>query len=193
MTTTTTKQAPRSMGRNELRGRASAVFLLSFFTFVWVGWGLAAGTTTAVIVLCVAAVACLTTVACGIRLYRASGRREPEPALPAVYRRYWTVVGAELAGIGIATGVLGGTGNAQWIPAVVCLGVGWHFVPLGMLFRMRMYHVTAAAMTVAAVATMLLVPLAGLPADAWHMIPGFGAAVTLWTTVVALLATSRVR
>src|SRR5690606_693366 len=72
------------------------------------------------------------------------------------------------------------------------LVVGAHFVPFGMLLRIRAFHVLAAAMCAVAVAGALA-GLLGSPA-LWYVVPGFGRAAALWASPAwALLRVARGR
>ncbi|RZU11106.1 hypothetical protein EV645_6264 [Kribbella rubisoli] len=81
-----------------------------------------------------------------------------------------------------------GTGShlhTDAIAPVICAGVGLHFVPLARLFGVRAYYATAAVMCLLAAVTFVLA--ASAPA-LWTMLPGIGAAITLYATCIALLA-----
>ncbi|MGH3631877.1 MAG: hypothetical protein ACRDRL_31110 [Sciscionella sp.] len=193
MTTTSERSQTRAhMGRAEMRGRAAAVFVLSYFTLAWVGWGLSnAARMVATPVLIVTVLLCVAAVIGGVRMFRAGGALTVEPRQPGMNGRFGLVVVAEFVGLGIAAAVLGATGHSLWLPAVVCAGVGIHFFPLARLFHLRMYYVTGWLLVLIAVATMVIAPLLQAPAALWQMAPGFGAAIVLFITTVALLDTHK--
>ncbi|MGH3436471.1 MAG: hypothetical protein ACRDRN_08375 [Sciscionella sp.] len=193
MTTTSERSRSREhMGRAEMRGRAAGVFLLSYFSLAWAGWGLSgAARVVATPVLIVTVLLCVATVFGGVRMFRAGSALPAEPGRAGVNRQFGLVVAAEFVGIGIVAGVLGATGHALWIPAVVCAGVGFHFLPLARLFHLRMYYVTGWLLVLIAVATVVVVPLAQASEALWRMVPAFGAAIVLFVTTLALLHSRR--
>jgi hypothetical protein len=76
------------------------------------------------------------------------------------------------------------------VPAWVLFVVGLHFLPFAKLFGSRRFLVLSALLCGVAVLAVVLA-VAGWTA-AWQLVPGFGGAVVLWSTVAAgLLATSR--
>lgn len=189
---TVDRRVTEPMGRHELQGRATAVFLLSFFAFVWVGWGTSVlDPAVAIPASCATLALCACTVIGGLRRYRRARRLPAEQPDSAVLRRFGRVVAAEWVAVIVAAAVLGNTGNAQWIPAVVCLGVGVHFFPLARMFRIGMYDVTGTVLVLLALVTMTVVPVADLPPALWNVVPGVGAAIALWGTTVCLLRTTR--
>jgi hypothetical protein len=72
---------------------------------------------------------------------------------------------------------------------VICAAVGLHFIPLARLFDVPLYYITGAVMCLVAATTMAL-GSTGSPATLWHLLPGFGAALTIWATSAGLLAWS---
>ena len=75
------------------------------------------------------------------------------------------------------------------IPAVVCAGVGIHFIPLARLFHVPAYYVTAGALCLIAIATFAIAP-ATSTAALWTLLPGIGAALVLYATCGVLLRQS---
>ncbi len=167
-------------------GKAFGVTILAFFAIAWTGWGfgghLPFAAQLTVMILATAASAVLTVVA-----WRQASRQAPEPPgteRPDIQRRFGRIVAIEWIAIVVAAVALGVTHHPDLIPAVVCAGVGLHFVPLARLFGVPLYHATAAVMCALAVATFALAP--GTPA-LWNLLPGVGAAATLYATCAALL------
>ena len=184
--------APSGPYRQELRGYASGILVLSFFAFVWAGWGVSAVSPAFTPpVIGVAAACCAFTAALGLLLHRRARHLPAASANAGISRRYWRVVSAEFGGLFAAAAILGATGNAQWIPAAVCAGVGMHFFPLRRLFGVRVYQITGAVMLALTAGALIAVGAAHAPAALATEIPGFGAALTLWATAVAMLASSR--
>ncbi|HEY1485550.1 MAG TPA: hypothetical protein VGF84_05570 [Micromonosporaceae bacterium] len=108
---------------------------------------------------------------------------------PDIGRRFGLIVAIEWIGLGVVAGLLGATGHAVAIPAVICFGVGLHFFPLARLFHVRIYVLTGILLCLIAVATLILAPLTSAGA-LWTALPGFGAAVVLYATIIALLRES---
>jgi hypothetical protein len=106
-----------------------------------------------------------------------------------VQRRFTIVVATETAAIIAAANILARSGHAQWIPAVICALVGLHFIPLARLFSVALYYATAWALCLVSSATMIL-GTSGAPTSVWQLLPGFGAALVLWSTSAGLLVTS---
>lgn len=186
------ERAPSGPYRQELRGYASGAGVLSLFAFIWAQWGLSVVSSAVTAPVMVAAVACCAcTAALGLLLHRRARGLPVAPVRPEISRRYGQIVAAEFGGLFAVAAILGVTGNTQWIPVAVCAGVGVHFFPLGRLFGVRAYRVTGAVMIALAAAAVVAVGAARAPAALATEIPGFGAAVTLWATAVAVLASSR--
>ena len=198
----------------EVRGRALGVTLLAFFALAWVGWG-TGGHLPAVPQVLVVVFAALLSVAvttfgwglAGRTATETSPRRpavgsEPDPEVGStgsasrvqpgrnISRTFGLIVAAEWIGIFVIAGILGATGHAAVIPAVVCAGVGVHFIPLGRLFHVPAYYVTASTLCLVAVATFVIAP-ATSTAALWTLLPGIGAATVLYATCAVLLRQSK--
>src|SRR5690606_13675896 len=108
--------------------------------------------------------------------------RAPEPAggtetAPPRPHPGWfgLVIAVEVALIAVGNRLLHTSLDAPELsPVWTLLVVGAHFVPFGMLLRIRAFHVLAAAMCAVAVAGALA-GLLGSPA-LWYVVPGFGGA-----------------
>jgi hypothetical protein len=190
MTTATTDSPPRIA---EVRGRALGVTVLTFFALAWVGWGtgghLPTGPQVIIIVLAALLSVALTTYA-----WRLTRRLSPDipsaggdPARgDSPSRSFGLIVAAEWIGLFVVAAILGATGHAAVIPAVVCAGVGIHLIPLGRLFHLPAYYVTAGALCLIAIATFVIAP-ATSTAALWTLLPGVGAALILFATGGVLL------
>lgn len=126
--------------------------------------------------------------------------RAPEPAggtetAPPRPHPGWfgLVIAVEVALIAVGNRLLHTSLDAPELsPVWTLLVVGAHFVPFGMLLRIRAFHVLAAAMCAVAVAGALA-GLLGSPA-LWYVVPGFGGAAALWAFPAwALLRVARGR
>ena len=198
MTTTLASVSPPPLA--EVRGRALGVTLLAFFALAWVGWGTGGHLPPIPQVIVVALVALLSIAVTtyGWRLARRTATA-PTPAHDAVEsttnegrnisRTFSLIVAAEWIGVFAIAGILGATGHATVIPALVCAGVGIHFIPLAHLFHVSAYYVTAGALLVIAIATFAIAPAASSDA-LWTLLPGIGAAAILYATCGVLLRQS---
>lgn len=179
------------LGQGSLRGYASGVLITGFFGLAWLSWGTSDIQGSATLPVTIVAIAVTLALFAGAyHLFRLA-RTAPEetrddPTRANTMRKFGWVVAIEWIGLGLIAGLLGGFGLAQWIPAVICLGVGVHFFPLGTLFGLPLYHYTGAGLCTVAIATMIAVP-AGAPTVLWQALPGIGSALILWTTSVCLV------
>jgi hypothetical protein len=210
--TTTVSVSPPPVA--EVRGRALGVTLLAFFALAWVGWGtgghLPAVPQILVVVFAALLSVAVTTFGWGFARRTAPGAspdRRPvdsefDPVVDStasastvqpgrnISRNFGVVVAAEWIGIFVIAGILGATGHAAVIPAIVCAGVGVHFIPLGRLFHVPAYYVTASALCLVAVATFVIAPTTSTAA-LWTLLPGIGAATVLYATCAVLLRQSK--
>lgn len=193
MTTTATASPPRIA---EVRGRALGVTLLTFFALAWVGWGTGGHLPTIAGVI-VVVLAALLSVALTAYAWRLPRRLPPDMQRagdnPAgggsSSRSFGLIVAAEWIVLFVVAGILGATGHAMVIPAVVCAGVGIHFIPLGRLFHVPAYYVTAGALCLIAITTFAIAPSTSTAA-LWTLLPDIGAALVLYTTCGVLLRQS---
>jgi hypothetical protein len=179
MTTNTAVTPGRSP---TLRGNATGVTILAFFAVAWLGWGtgdhLPAAVQVPMMVGAVALSAVLAVVAW--RRWRNTTVSAPEPSWgPDTGRRFGLIVGVEWVGVSAAAFAVSVTGHPDAIAAVVCAGVGLHFIPLARLFGVRVYHVTAGVLCALAVVTFALAPSIN---PLWTLLPGVGGAVALYAT-----------
>ena len=177
--------------REQLRGGAVGIAVLAYFALAWTGWGASTGMPTAVEipVISAAALCTLTLFGGAVFTYRRGASVPPgvhSAQGRSIGRRFGVIVAAEFIGLAIIAWIPGVTGHPQLIPAIVCLGVGIHFFPLRRLFAVPIYDRTGTALCVIALATVVLAPVTGQP-RLWTMLPGLGAALTLYITCALLL------
>lgn len=182
------------MSRADLRGRAIGTINLALFALAWTSWGLTGiGDSVAMPAIAAAVLCSVACVAGAILVFRRAAAAPGSMDVArgrAVGRRFGAVVAAEFIGLAVIAWILGATGHSRLIPAVVCLGVGIHFFPLARLFAMPLYDRTGAALSLVAVATVVLAPLTG-NATLWTLLPGIGAALVLYATCTSLLHACR--
>ena len=148
------QQAPFfGAGRRE---RAMTAAIEAFFAAGWFGWGQGAPLQGTVVPLIVGAIASVTVAVWGSVRVATTSRLARTGAARGVARRYRSILGLELAIAGIGAGVLAGSGHGKWVSVWVGLVVGVHFIPLSRLFRNRSMFVLAIAVTIAAVAALVI-------------------------------------
>lgn len=179
---------------DERRGRAVGASVLAVFAFAWTAWGLSAAAASAVRrpMLGAAALASLALVLGATSVFRrATSTPSGEPATrPATGPRFGLVAGLQFAAIPVGSLLLARVGHSRVIPAFICFVVGLHFFPLRRLFGVTFYARTGTALCLVAFTTVLLAPLTGHP-TLWTMIPGLGAAATLYATGAVLVLAKR--
>lgn len=98
--------------------------------------------------------------------------------------------GAEFVVIAVAGAVLSRTDHFEYFFPVMALIVGIHFFPLAYLFRVRIYYVTGTLLCLLAIMTLLIVPLKVTFGQheliGWSSLVGFGSALILWITGIAI-------
>jgi hypothetical protein len=129
----------------------------------------------------VAGVVAVTLAAIGLAV-RSGSRPAPRRVLPAGWRRRAGLVNlGEVAAIAVAVVVLVAAGGPALVPAVVCLILGLHLVPLARLFGQRQYRWAGVLLCLAAVAG-LAVYAAGSSGAVSRSVVGLAAAAVLWGT-----------
>jgi hypothetical protein len=174
------------MGREELRGRAAGITVCAVMGLTWAFSATGALGPVAAAAVLVAGLAIVAVLMTGARRLRRQAGAMPDMVsagvdVTKVRRRFALVLVGEGAAIAAAINVLVRWGHTEWIPAVICAAVGLHFVPLARMFGVPLYYATAAALCLVAATTMAL-GAAGAPVSLWRLLPGFGAALALWTT-----------
>ncbi|GAB3171277.1 hypothetical protein GCM10027162_12310 [Streptomyces incanus] len=101
-------------------------------------------------------------------------------------RRFGWINIAQWAAIAATVVVCVACGVPSWIPVLVVIIVGVHFLPLATLFQQSEYRVTAAVLIAAGVAAGV-VGTAGGPPTAVRATACIPAALALWGSAVWLL------
>ncbi|QVQ53749.1 hypothetical protein J4H86_08540 [Spiractinospora alimapuensis] len=116
-------------------------------TFVWINSGELPS--TARIPLLVAAVAAaVAIVMLSLRDYRRRTLATTPPEAGAVFGwKYWAIVGVEVAALMAGSQILSRLGYPELGVAWVAFVVGTHFFPLGIIFRLRVFHLLGAVIT----------------------------------------------
>jgi hypothetical protein len=121
----------------------------------------------------------LAAIAAGLR---SGSLPPPTRRLPVGWSRQVGLVNlGQVAAIAVAVVVLIVVHGTTFIPAVICLIFGLHFLPLARLFGQWQYRWTGALLCAAAIAG-IAVYLGGSSGSMSRSVVGLGAAVILWVT-----------
>ncbi len=191
--TQTSKAIPGAV----VRGTASGVFFMAFFGTLWAytgimglqGWGVR-------LLLVVAVTIGMVLFIGGVSLMRASRELTNQVSKADLRRgkrtRFWfnIIFATEGLAIAITIAVSNATNHSELIPVVIAIIVGAHFLPLASLFQVRLYYFTGTLLCLLAIITLLFVPekvtLGGHQINAFMSVVGFGSALILWGTGVAI-------
>jgi hypothetical protein len=188
--------------KGDLRGTASGVLFMAFFGTLWSytgvmglqGWG-------SPWLLIVALAIGILLVVGGFSLISASKEFPQGTSIHSgnggrKMRMWFNIIFAgEGIAIGIAIGVCNAVGHQEYIPLIIAIIVGLHFLPLARLFRVSIYYYTGLLLCVVPVITWLFIPetvtLNGQQLDAYMSVVGLGSALILWVTSLAIWMTGR--
>ena len=135
------------------------------------------------------AVVALAMTAWAVAIFRARRRSFTATGDAAARRRvrksFMVVNAVQWSSIGLAVLLLNLTGHVAWILPAVILVVGLHFVPLAKIFHYSGYNLTALALVLVAVLTLLF----GGSSNASIALTLLATGVILWLTALTLLRT----
>jgi len=153
----------RLIPRAALKGTATGLCLMSFFTLVWTGiayGGLYSGNYWAVLLIFPAF--CVVFIINAIRLFRVA-KYFPEITSPEdiarekkTGMRFGIIFGAEGLLIFLGINIVVNLGHPELTVPVMALVVGLHFFPLARLFRRTIDYYLASYSTLVAIAAMVL-------------------------------------
>ncbi|WP_274310265.1 DUF7010 family protein [Solibacillus daqui] len=190
-------QTSKTIPRSAVHGTAFGVFFMAFFGTLWAytgimglqGWGvplLLVATVTIGIALFIG----------GVSLLRASRELTEQVSKTDLKRgkrmMFWfnIIFTAEGLAIAITIAVCNATRHTELIPVLIAIIVGVHFIPLAPLFQVRLYYFTGALLCLLAIITLLFVPakvtLGEHQINAFMSVVGFGSALILWATGLAI-------
>ncbi|MEK4486306.1 hypothetical protein MHH81_12055 [Psychrobacillus sp. FSL H8-0484] len=190
-------QTSKTIPGAAVRGTASGVFFMAFFGTLWAYTGIMGLQGWGVTLLLVTAVAIgIALFIGGISLIRASRELTNQVSKTDLRRgkrtRFWfnIIFAAEGLAIAITIAVSNATGHSELIPVVIAIIVGVHFLPLALLFQVRLYYFTGALLCLLAIITLLFVPakvtLGEHQINAFMSLVGFCSALILWGTGLAI-------
>ena len=187
----TMKRQTKISPESRLRGLASAVLFLAFFSTLWalVGIGGMQGLYEPPLFILAVLIGLVLLIA-GVSLRRIARHLPRRTTVVDTSGRLgknkWFIIifATELLLIVAAHAILSFVNHLDlFIPAAVFI-VGVHFFPLATLFRIRIYYLVGTLLCALAIVTVLVIPqrltLAGHLIDSWQAILGLCAAIILW-------------
>ncbi|MEU1108772.1 hypothetical protein [Streptomyces sp. NPDC005866] len=141
---------------------------------------------SAPVLLCIvalAAAAAVTAVILTVRFGALPGRRRVRRVAPNSFRVFGQVNIGQSVAVVAAILLLGRLGLWPYVPAVVCMIVGLHFLPLAWSFAQPQYWWTGALLMALALIAVLTLA-GGVDAATVRVLLGFGAAAVLWATAL---------
>lgn len=192
-------QGAGTVWRGAARGVAFGLVLMGVFTAMWAGWALTGPAHIGRQLLSAGFwVLSVVFVVAGIQLMVVSRRlpvdtRGPELSPGSrIRQRFWIVFAAEGLLIGIACGMLGGLGLAEFMPPAVCLIVGAHFLPMAWVFHRRMDLWLGSITILVAITGLLWVSLDRTDyQNAWTFVGYSTATITSIYGITMLVARQR--
>lgn len=181
--------------RAAVQGMVSGIFFLTFFGAYWgfISAAFMSGTVQVVAFLLVGLVT-LGFFGMGIILLRYARTLPKTVSLEdaAVGKRiamwFGIIFGIEIVLIALASILLSIFQVDRFIAPTIALIVGIHFFPLARLFRVAVYYLTGALLSVLAlvalVALLFGLPIAGSSPYNWSLFVGVGTTLVLWLTVL---------
>jgi hypothetical protein len=172
-------------------GTGMAAIIMTFFGFIWFGWGLGVGGLRNPVGWIVLYVAAILLIIAGVRALRRGKRLMA--ALGADRSQYWKQRGSrfriisllEIIGCGLAVFLATHFHRPELVAPGIALVVGLHFLPLAGLFNFAGYYAVGVAIVACAVASALL-----LHGNAIVAATGIGTGTVLWLTALAALVYS---
>ncbi len=178
--------APNQDATRVMRRRGALI--LPLFALVWAAAGVSGiadarlALTAGLVVVAFAAMA----IVLALRGGRTSEMARPLD-MPEDWNRQLTRVNVfQAVGIGLSIVVLVVVGRPEVIPAVVCLIVGMHFLPLARIFGQEQYTWTGTALFAVSTAGFAALSFADGPTS--RAVVGLGAAASLLVTALQLAA-----
>ena len=194
----TTRVIPKAL----VRGMARGTFFMAIFSTLWAYIGLVGLNGWGGLWLWIPpAIIGIALFCSGISLTRAAEQlTDPvseENALRWKKKRRWfgIIFATEGLAMGIVSAICGATGHYNLIFPLMAIIAGLHFFPLAPLFNLKSHYVTGALLCLISIITLLTVParttLGGQQIIAWWSVVGFGSALILWLTGIAILLYGR--
>ena len=179
-----------------VRGYASGTLFMTFFGAFWASFSaFALGPWQRVLLFSVVGIVSIALAVAAVRLLRkarhlsSNTSEEARARGKARGRRFLLVFGVEFVSIFLAAYLLGVAGLEGFIPPVIALIVGLHFIPLAAVFGVRLYYLTGALIslvaTVSLVSLLFGVTLGG--EFGWAVVVGIATALILWATALGIL------
>ncbi|WP_188456913.1 hypothetical protein [Virgibacillus oceani] len=190
-------QTLKTVSRSDVRGTAAGVLFMAFFGTMWAYTGIIGLQGWGDPWLFVASLIVGVALLIGGCLLIYASRDLPNQVPHGDGRRgkkigFWfnIVFAAEGLAIVVTIAVCNIIGHTEFIPPVIAIIVGVHFLPLANLFQVRIYYLTGVLLCVLPIMTILFVPLNFTlqehQINAYMFVVGFGSALILWGTSLAI-------
>ena len=176
----------------ELLGQTQGAMVLVGAGLGWMMSGLSAlGNIPLGLFLAVLAVAALLLLG-AVAVRRSARGIAWVPWSPPLRRGFMLAFGGEAAAIMVIFAAALLLHRPVWIPPLVALAVGLHFLPLARLFRRPLYYVTGAALCAVCVGTIAFMPpqWGARHLQGWLLSAGLGSGTVLWLSVLWMLIQS---
>ncbi|SMQ86758.1 hypothetical protein SAMN05444673_6773 [Bacillus sp. OV166] len=187
--------------RAAVRGTASGVLFMAFFGTLWAGIGIRGlqGWGFLWLLILSLLIGVLLLIG-GIKLIKNSRRLSNAMMEGDATRRskrmgmmFGIIFGLEGLLIAAASAICSATNHLDLFVPVMALIVGAHFFPLAHLFRVRIHYIAGTLLCLLATITLLTLPvrvtLGHHQIEVWWATVGFGSALILWGTGVAVWLT----
>ena len=174
---------------HEAGKRASGLVMAGFGTLWWLAGAGPVGGVPGSAALALGVVIGLTLAVNAARRLSAHGEQE---RFERNARQFAMINVIQALGIAATIVVADRIGATAWIPAVIAIAVGVHFLPLARLFAAPEYRWTGALMIGVGVVGAALA-LAGVAASVVLTVVGLSTAVTLWASVVWVVRHQQLR
>lgn len=183
--------------RAAVRGTAFGVIFMAFFGTLWAGIGIRGLQGWGFLWLLILSLLIgVTLLIGGIVLIMNSKRLSNEMVVGDSQRwkrkNMWfgIIFGLEGVLIAIAAGICGSTNHLDLFVPVMALIVGAHFFPLAHLFRVKTYYISGSLLCLLSAIALITFPIrvtwGNYQIMVWWTSVGFGSALILWGTGVAV-------
>jgi hypothetical protein len=183
--------------RAAVRGRASGVIFMAFFGTLWVGIGIRGLQSWGFIWLLILSLLIGVILLIGGIVLIINSKRLSNEMVEGDSHRWkrkniWFGIIFVLEGvlIGAANAICGSTNHLDLFVPVMALIVGAHFFPLAHLFQVKIYYISGLLLCLLSAITLLTFPVRvsweNHQIMVWWTSVGFGSALILWGTGVAV-------
>ncbi|MFJ8102043.1 DUF7010 family protein [Lysinibacillus sp. NPDC096212] len=183
-----------------VRGTASGVIFMAFFGTLWAGigirglqgWGFL---WLLIFSLLIGVILLIGGIVLIMNSKSLSNERAEGNSQRWKRKNMWfgIIFGLEGVLIAIAAGICGSTNHLDLFVPVMALIVGAHFFPLAQLFQVKIYYITGSLLCLLSAIALFTFPInvtwSNYQIMVWWTSVGFGSALILWGTGVAVWIT----